>query len=144
MCILAGFPDIPNKSATTLAYPFGIWFANATTAYVADEGDGYTGGTDLYTHAAAQTTAGLQKWVFNSSTSTWNLVYTLQTGLGLGEPYTIRNYPNGTNAATGLPWAPATDGLRNITGAAPVAMSASGESLPRSAETAIKGQTPIG
>ena len=25
-------------------------------------------------------------------------------------------YPAGDNAATGLPWAPATDGLRNITG----------------------------
>jgi hypothetical protein len=116
MCILAGFPEISNKVATTTAYPFGIWFADATTVYVADEGDGYAGGTDLYTHAAAQSTAGLQKWVFNSSTNTWNLAYTLQTGLGLGEPYSIRNYPTGTNAATGLPWAPAMDGLRNITG----------------------------
>jgi hypothetical protein len=117
MCILAGFPAIPNKEATVTAYPFGIWFANATTVYIADEGDGYAGGTDLYTHAAAQTTAGLQKWVFNSSTNTWNLVYTLQTGLGLGVPYTVRNYPTGNNVGTGLPWAPATDGLRNITGA---------------------------
>ena len=116
MCILAGFPEVPNRLATTLAFPFGIWFANAATVYVADEGDGYAGGTDLYTHAAAQTTAGLQKWVFNSSTNSWNLVYTLQNGLNLGVPYTIRDYPTGTNAATGLPWAPATDGLRNLTG----------------------------
>ncbi len=28
----------------------------------------------------------------------------------------MRGYPTGLNAATGLPWAPATDGLRNITG----------------------------
>jgi hypothetical protein len=117
MCILAGFPAIPNKEATVTAFPFGIWFANATTVYIADEGDGYTGGTDLYTHAAAQTTAGLQKWVFNSSTNTWNMAYTLQTGLGLGVPYTVRKYPTGNNVVTGLPWAPATDGLRNITGA---------------------------
>ncbi len=117
MCILAGFPSTPNKSLTTITnYPFGIWFADANTVYVADEGDGYTGGTDLYTHAAAQTNAGLEKWVFNSSTSTWSLAYTLQTGLGLGTPYTVRGYPTGDNAATGLPWAPATDGLRNITG----------------------------
>jgi hypothetical protein len=116
MCILAGFPAVPNKEATTTAFPFGIWFANATTVYIADEGDGYTGGTDLYTHAAAQTTAGLQKWVFSSPTNTWNLAYTLQTGLGLGIPYTVRHYPTGNNAGTGLPWAPATDGLRNITG----------------------------
>jgi hypothetical protein len=117
ICILAGFPAIPNKEATITAYPFGIWFANATTVYVADEGDGYSGGTDLYTHAAAQTTAGLQKWILNSSTNTWNLAYTLQAGLGLGVPYTVCGYPTGNNVGTGLPWAPATDGLRNLTGA---------------------------
>jgi hypothetical protein len=117
MCILTGFPMIPNKAAATLSYPFGLWFANATTLYVADEGDGYAGGTDLYTHAAAQTTAGWQKWVFDSSTNLWTLAYTLQTGLNLGVPYPVSGYPTGTNTATGLPWSPATDGLRNITGA---------------------------
>jgi hypothetical protein len=96
----------------------GSGFANATTVYIADEGVGYTGGTDLYTHAAAQTTAGLKKWVFNSTTNTWNLANTLQTGLLLGAAYNIRNYPTGNNPATGLPWAPAADGLRNITGTA--------------------------
>jgi hypothetical protein len=116
MCILAGFSTTPNKSATVTAFPFGVWFADANTLYVADEGDGYTGGTDLYTHAAAQTTAGLQKWVFNSSTNTWTLAYTLQAGLGLGSPYTVHGYPTGNNPGTKLPWAPATDGLRNITG----------------------------
>jgi hypothetical protein len=116
MCVLSGFPAIPNKFATTTTFPFGIWFANSTTLYVADEGDGYAGGTDLYTHAAAQTTAGLQKWVFSSSTNTWNLAYTLQTGLKLGVPYTVPHYPTGNNPGTNLPWAPAPDGLRNITG----------------------------
>ncbi len=116
MCILSGFPSTPNKSATVTAFPFGIWFADANTLYVADEGDGDASDNTLYTHAAAQTTAGLQKWVFNASTKTWNLAYTLQTGLNLGKAYTVPGYPTGTNAATGLPWAPATDGLRNITG----------------------------
>jgi hypothetical protein len=116
MCILSGFPQIPNKTATVTAFPFGIWFADARTLYVADEGDGYTGGADLYTHAGAQTTAGLQKWVFNSATSTWTLAYTLTNGLSLGQAYDVRGYPSGLNAGTGLPWAPATDGLRNITG----------------------------
>lgn len=116
MCILAGFPTALAKTANPVAYPFGIWFANADTLYVADEGDGYAGGTDLYTHAAGQKTAGLQKWVFNSSTGSWSLAYTLQTGLELGTPYTIARYPTGNNAATNLPWAPATDGLRNLTG----------------------------
>jgi hypothetical protein len=116
MCILAGFPAVPAKTATTISYPFGIWFADANTIYLADEGDGYTGGTDLYTHAAAQTTAGLQKWVFNSTANAWSLAYTLQSGLNLGTPYTVKGYPTGNNPATSLPWSPATDGLRNLTG----------------------------
>ncbi|HWF47913.1 MAG TPA: hypothetical protein VG168_12960, partial [Bryobacteraceae bacterium] len=116
MCILAGFPATSNKLVNPVNYPFGIWFANATTVYVADEGDGYAGGSDLYSHAAAQTNAGLEKWVFDSATNSWTLAYTLQTGLGLGMSYTIPGYPNGDNAVTGLPWAPAADGLRNITG----------------------------
>ena len=47
------------------------------------------------------------------------LAYTLQNGLNLGAPYTVRGYPTGLNTSpggTGLPWAPATDGLRNLTG----------------------------
>jgi hypothetical protein len=116
MCILAGFPAVPNSSATTTAAPFGIWFADERTVYIADEGDGYTGGDDLYTHAAAQTSAGLQKWVLDTGSNTWKLVYTLQTGLDLGTPYTVLGYPSGNNPVTKLPWAPATDGLRNITG----------------------------
>ncbi|OXJ10687.1 hypothetical protein [Burkholderia sp. HI2500] len=116
MCVLAGFPSTPNKTATTLAYPFGIWFADANTLYVADEGDGYTGGADLYTHAAAQKTAGLQKWVYDAGTKQWKLAYTLQNGLNLGQPYAVAGYPAGNNSATGLPWAPATAGLRNLTG----------------------------
>ncbi len=116
MCILAGFPTALAKSANPLSFPFGIFFASKTVLYVADEGDGYTGGTDLYTHAAAQMSSGLQKWVLNTSTNTWNLAYNLQTGLDLGTPYAIANYPTGNNPATNLPWEPATDGLRNITG----------------------------
>jgi hypothetical protein len=114
MCILTGFPTA-LKSKTS--FPFGIWFANATTLYVADEGNGdntFAGG--MYSKAAAQKTAGLQKWVFDSGTSQWKLAYTLENGLALGIPYTIDNYPSGVNSATSLPWAPATDGLRNITG----------------------------
>jgi len=110
MCVLSGFPATPNSKAKTVAYPFGLWFANATTLYVADEGDG------VLADAAGQTTAGLQKWIFNSSSESWNLAYTISAGLGLGVPYTVPGYPTGDNPATQLPWAPETDGLRNITG----------------------------
>jgi len=121
MCILKGFP-VALKSKTS--FPFGVWFANATTIYVADEGNGdntYSSSKNLYTKAAAQTTAGLQKWIFQSSgdlsgTGQWTLAYTLQAGLQLGVPYTVSGYPTGNNPASGLPWSPGTDGLRNITG----------------------------
>jgi hypothetical protein len=117
MCILSGFPTALAKNPT--AFPFGVWFANAKTLYVADEGDGtatFDTGAGQYTHAAEQTTAGLQKWVFDDSHGTWKLAYVLQAGLNLGVPYTIDGYPNGNNPATGRPWSPAADGLRNITG----------------------------
>jgi len=116
MCILAGFPTA-LKSKT--AFPFGIWFANANTVYVGDEGNGdntYSTKTGTYTKAAAQTTAGLQKWTFDSCSGTWKLAYTLQSGLNLGQPYSIAGYPSGDNAATALPWSPGTDGLRNVSG----------------------------
>jgi hypothetical protein len=116
MCVLKGFTTELAKNTTT-SFPFGVWFANATTLYVADEGSGvntFSAGT--YTAAASQTTAGLQKWVFNAVQGQWNLAYVLTAGLDLGVPYTVGGYPTGTNPATGLPWSPATDGLRNLTG----------------------------
>jgi hypothetical protein len=119
MCVLSGFPTTLAKSASSTLHPFGIWFANARTVYVADEGDGsptYSTAAGQYTDAASQTTAGLQKWIFDAGAHSWKLAYTLQNGLALGQPYTVRGYPTGDNSATGLPWAPATDGLRNVTG----------------------------
>ncbi len=126
MCILNGFNQIPAAFDQNDTYPFGIWFANKDTLYLADEGSGAFGDdpasadpTNPYADAAGSTTAGLQKWVFNQSTQEWQLAYTLQNGLNLGEPYTVPGYPTGDNTApggSGLPWAPATDGLRNITG----------------------------
>ena len=112
MCVLKGFP---TKLKSKTSFPFGIWFADANTLYVADEGNGdntYANGS--YTVAATQTTAGLQKWIFSSGK--WNLAYTLQAGLQLGVPYTVAGYPTGNNSATGLPWSPGVDGLRNVTG----------------------------
>jgi hypothetical protein len=114
MCVLQGFPtELKSKTA----FPFGIWFADANTLYVADEGDGdntFTNG--IYSKAASSTMAGLQKWIFDPVAGQWNLAYVLQSGLQLGIPYIVPNYPTGNNPATGLPWAPGTDGLRNVTG----------------------------
>jgi hypothetical protein len=106
--ILPGFSTTLANSATgKVYYPFGIWFANPTTLYVADEGDGTLAD-------AASGTGGLQKWVLVGNT--WQLAYTLTAGLNLGQSYTVPGYPTGTNPVTGLNWAPAPDGLRQIAG----------------------------
>jgi hypothetical protein len=118
MCVLKGFPTTLAKTSTS-SFPFGVWFADAKTVYVSDEGDGtttYDPVSGKYTVAAAQTAAGLQKWVFDSGLNQWKLAYVLQAGLNLGVPYTVKNYPTGQNPKTSLPWSPASDGLRNIMG----------------------------
>jgi uncharacterized protein (TIGR03437 family) len=98
---LPGFPTISARLVgATDDYPFGIWFANANTLYVADEGDG------VLADAAGSATAGLQKWILSGGT--WKMAYVLQKGLNLGQAYSIANYPAALN--------PATAGLRNITG----------------------------
>jgi hypothetical protein len=123
MCVLAGFPTILAKSiktpevgavANTAAFA-GMWFANPTTLYVASAGNGtddYSNG--VYTAAAAQNLAGIQKWSLVGNA--WTYDYTLNAGLGLGVPYTVAGLPTGTNTVTGRPWTPAVDGIRNITG----------------------------
>ena len=111
---------LPGLPQTNGQFPFGLWFASATTLYVADEGQAntttYDSTNQVYTPAlpANNPTAGLQKWVFNGTA--WTLAYTLQAGLNLGVPYTytIANYPTGNNSATSLPWQPANNGLRNM------------------------------
>ena len=82
-------------------HPFGLWFANSTTLFVADEGDG-----KLTTDATKHTDyAGLQEWVLSGGT--WSKSATFQQGL-IGQTST-----SGTN---GLNWNVTQDGLRNITG----------------------------
>jgi len=105
--ILPGFPNTLASTATS--FPFGIWFANATTLYVCDEGDGalvMPAVNGNVADAQSQATAGLQKWRLVNGT--WTLLYTLQDGLNIGVPYGVANYPASLNPATG--------GCRKITG----------------------------
>jgi len=113
-------PGFPNTNASTNSpggdYPFGIWFANATTLYVCDEGDLiYTPnqlikGQVNVADAGTLATAGLQKWVLTTTPTgpTWQREYVIQNGLGLGVPYSVPNYPASIEPATG--------GCRNIAG----------------------------
>ena len=91
---LAGFP-----TSGTATHPFGLWFANATTLFVADEGDGQAPGT-----AGKDTSnAGLDEYTFVGGK--WNEVAVFQEGLLDQAAY-----------SDGLPWMVSTDGLRNLTG----------------------------
>ena len=107
IAILPGFPN--TAASTSTAFPFGIWFANDTTLYVCDEGDGTLVTPAVNGNVAdAQSlaTAGLQKWSLVNGT--WTMLYVLQDGLNIGVPYSVPNYPTALNPATG--------GCRNIAG----------------------------
>jgi hypothetical protein len=104
--ILPGFNTTSEKvleaNANTPAgvtHPFGLWFANSTTMFVADEGDGIRLGQAHKSTAQA----GLQEWVL--SNGSWSEVAVFQKGLLDQGTYT-----------QGLPWNVKTDGLRNLTG----------------------------
>jgi hypothetical protein len=117
--VLPGFPTLPARAPTANFFPFGLWFANSTTLYVADEGAGSNSASvkagsltagDLAA-AAGDTNAGLEKWSLINGT--WIQDYVLQNGLGLGSTYQACGTTVGGD--TGC-YNAATDGLRNITG----------------------------
>jgi hypothetical protein len=105
--ILPGFNAISQKVAETPAtstptpHPFGIWFGDTGTLFVADEGDGVRmGGAGKVT-----TFAGLSE--YRLVDGTWTRVATFQAGLLDQAPY-----------KSGLPWNIKADGLRNLAGKA--------------------------
>lgn len=106
---LTPLPGFPTTGSTTTAFPFGIWFADANTLYVCDEGDGVLVSPAVNGNVAdaqSQVTAGLQK--YRLINGTWVLQYVLQNGLNIGVPYGVPRYPASLNPATG--------GCRNIAG----------------------------
>jgi hypothetical protein len=110
----------PATGATSPLTPFGFFFADANTLYVADEGNStivttVPGGTTIATTVDAHGTttftdlvsdplAGLQKWSLVNGV--WQVDYVLQAGLHLDEPEHFPGYPVPTY----------TTGLRNLTG----------------------------
>jgi hypothetical protein len=98
--IVNGFPTDSAKATGGNFTPFAIFFANANTMYVTDEGLGNT--ADQTTHA------GLEKWTLSGGT--WSLQYVLSAGA-------IGTVDSGLTGADG-PWPTVTTvGLRNLTGA---------------------------
>lgn len=93
--ILPGFPSLTATGGLdTSTHPFGLWFGDASTLFVADEGDGTkTGGVN----------AGLGE--FKLQGGTWHKVATFASGLTDQASY-----------RQGLGWDIFTDGLRNLTG----------------------------
>jgi hypothetical protein len=107
LTILPGFPN--TEASTGTNFPFGMFFANANTLYVCDEGDGTFVTPPVNGNVAdaqSQATAGLQKWVLQNGT--WTMAYVLQNGLNIGMQYGVDHYPASINPATG--------GCRNIAG----------------------------
>ncbi len=98
---LPGLSQVVGNDGPGVIHPFGFFFANATTLYVADEG--FLNQVDPNNPAtfAPSPLAGIQKWVLQNGT--WTLAYTLTAGLGLGKKTTIGGVTS---------W---TEGLRNMT-----------------------------
>jgi hypothetical protein len=93
--ILPGFPTLTaGGKADTSTHPFALWFGDASTLFVADEGDGSTTGG---------ASAGLGEYKLQGGL--WHKVATFADGL-----------TNQASYRQGLAWDIFTDGLRNLTG----------------------------
>jgi hypothetical protein len=101
-------PGFPTSGAT--GTPFGLWFANANTLYVAYEGSDKIAGAN----GQLAGLGGLTK--YSLINNTWVADYTMTNGLAQG--YTV-NDAAGQSFAVGSAATPTkfyTDGLRNISG----------------------------
>jgi hypothetical protein len=97
--IVPGFPVDSAKATGGDFTPFAVFFANATTMYVTDEGSGNA--TDVASHA------GLEKWSLNDGV--WTLDYVLTKGLIGTVDTNLTGYDGQYPDVT-------TVGLRNLTG----------------------------
>ncbi len=106
--ILPGFSTtLANSTTGIVTHPFGLFFANDTTLYVADEGTPLSPKVTADLAAAKNdTNAGLEKWSLVNGT--WKLDYVLQNGLNLGVQYSVPGLDSTLS--------PVTAGLRNLTG----------------------------
>ena len=97
--IVPGFPTDSAKATGGNFTPFAVFFADATTMYVTDEGSGNA--VDQSSHA------GLEKWTL--SAGVWQLDYVLTNGL-------VGTVDSNLNGYDGQYPDVTTVGLRNLTG----------------------------
>jgi len=108
--VLPGFNTAPAKTDTDGPHPFGLWFANSTTLYVADEGSGAS--TDFGSDPSTQA-GGLQKYSLVGGK--WQLDYEL-TGSLIGSSYTVGGSGAVCGGQSSCSLTTTVDGLRNLTG----------------------------
>lgn len=94
--VLPGFTTTLANNAASNTSPFGLFFANATTLYVTDEG----------LPGVKTPQAGLEKWTL--SNGTWTEDYVLTAGLNIGTGYAVSGLDPSLD--------PATQGLRDLVG----------------------------
>jgi hypothetical protein len=97
--VVPGFPTDSARATGGDFTPFAVFFANASTLYVTDEGTGSS--TDVGEHA------GLEKWSLMNGT--WQLDYVLTKGLIGAVDSNLNGYDGPYPAVT-------TIGLRNLAG----------------------------
>jgi len=108
--VLPGFNTGLAKTDTDTPHPFGLWFANADTLYVADEGSGAS--TDFGTSPTTMA-GGLDKYTLVNGV--WTLDYELKGSL-IGSSYTVSGSGAVCNGLSACSLTTTTDGLRNLTG----------------------------
>jgi hypothetical protein len=126
LSILPGFNtmlatnDGAKNASSNFGHPFGLFFANASTLYVGDEGAPIANvasdiatlnGNPNSTSVDGQQFAGLDKYSLVSGV--WKLDYVLNTGLNIGQNYNVTGTTPGGDTGT---FTAATAGLRDITG----------------------------
>jgi hypothetical protein len=109
--LLGNYATNPTTNQPSPITPFGFFFANPTTLYVADEGNSTitlpTDNNETETSLTTDPLAGLQKWVLVPGSSPfWQLVYVIADGLQINQPQKVPSY--------GVPTF--ITGLRNLTG----------------------------
>ncbi len=113
---ITALPGLTFTAKTSDFHPFGFFFANPNTLYVADEGAPTAPTSNGPGTITNSTEAGLQKWSYNGKAKTWQLDYVMTNGLDLNTLKAVSGYtytdPSGNTETVYS----AITGLRNMTG----------------------------